>query len=146
MSVEPIDLPIKLPLDLVVNAGGQSRRMGRAKALLPLPPADIPLILHIIRRLAPLVSGKIVVVTNDAQVATTVWTDAQAEARHVAQQPDDIQVLPDSWSEGGALGGIATGLAACSGWAMVVACDMPLVDLAIFARLIAYAGRNCPTR
>lgn len=140
MSVEPIDLPI----DLVVNAGGQSRRMGRAKALLPLPPDDTPLILHIIRRLAPLVGGKIVVVTNDAQVARTVLADAQRKVQKDIQQAGDIQVLPDGWPDGGALGGIATGLAACSGWTIVVACDMPLVDLAIFARLIDVA-RQQPT-
>ena len=126
MSVEPIDL--------VVNAGGQNRRMGRVKALLPVSPDDTPLILHIMRRLTPLVSGKIVVVTNDAQVATTVQTDAQ--------KIGSIQVVPDLWPQGGALGGVATGLANCAGWTMVVACDMPWVDLAIFARLFDVARRQ----
>jgi molybdopterin-guanine dinucleotide biosynthesis protein A len=43
--------------------------------------------------------------------------------------------VSDDWPGGGALGGVATGLRACAGWAMVVACDMPLVDPAIFTKL-----------
>ena len=44
-------------LTLVVNAGGQSRRMGQDKALLPIPPGT-PLIAHVVRRLAPLTPSR----------------------------------------------------------------------------------------
>lgn len=114
-------------VSLIVNAGGQSRRMGVAKALLPMPPQDTPLIVHIIRRLAPLVTGQVIVVTNDTEIA---------EAAHTAGA---VLTLGDCWEQGGALGGVATGLGACKEWAMVVACDMPLVDPTLFATLIALA-------
>ena len=54
---------------LVVNAGGQSRRMGQNKAMLPVPPHDVPLIDHIVCQLADLVTDHIMVVSDDAQVA-----------------------------------------------------------------------------
>jgi molybdopterin-guanine dinucleotide biosynthesis protein A len=115
-------------IDLVINAGGLSRRMGRVKALLPVPPDAAPLIVHIARRLLPLVTGRVIVVTNEASVAKIV------------HQAFDAFVLPDQWEAGGALGGLASGLAHCHGWAMVVACDMPLVSPAIFAKLLALAN------
>jgi molybdopterin-guanine dinucleotide biosynthesis protein A len=116
------------PVALVVNAGGASRRMGRAKSLLPMPPDETPLIIQIVRRLAPLVTDRVVIVSNDPAVVATTKLLA------------NVQVVPDQWSDGGALGGVATGLADCAGWAMVVACDMPLVSATIFAQLVAVAS------
>ena len=55
-------------LTLIVNAGGQSRRMGQSKALLPIPPRGEPLIAHLVRRLQPLAPARLVVVTNDAEL------------------------------------------------------------------------------
>lgn len=119
-------------LSLIVNAGGQSLRMGRVKALLPMPQTGTPLILHIVRRLLPSVTDQVIVVANDPSIVATV------------NELNSVTVLQDHWVQGGALGGLATGLAACAGWAMVVACDMPLVDPAIFAHLVA-ATENYPT-
>lgn len=127
-----IELPVGLPVDLVVNAGGKSRRMGVTKALLPVPPHATPLLVYIIRRLTPLVMedmGKVVVVTADA-----LTLDA------AAQMGEDVAIVGDHWPQGGALGGIASGLALCRGWAMVVACDMPLVSASLFAKLLAVAS------
>ena len=115
------------PLSLIINAGGESRRMGRAKSLLPLPPDDTPLIVRVLRRLAPLVTERVVVVSNDPLVAAVV------------ERLDQVLVVPDRWTNGGALGGIATGLGLCSGWAIVAACDMPFVDASIFTRLLEMA-------
>jgi molybdopterin-guanine dinucleotide biosynthesis protein A len=112
---------------LVVNAGGQSLRMGRAKALLQVPGNGLPLIAHIIHRLLPQVSSRVIVVSNNHAVVEAVAGVA------------DVQVVPDQWPDGGALGGLATGLAEAEGWAMVVACDMPFVEPAIFAKLIEVA-------
>src|SRR4051794_36759615 len=102
------------PMALVLNAGGQSRRMGRNKALLPVPPDNVPLVRYILHRLTWLVSDLCVVVSDDPQVAQAV--------RKIA----GVKVLADRWPRAGALGGVATALAACRAWAMVVACDMPL--------------------
>jgi len=118
----------KEPVALVVNAGGQSRRMGHIKALLPVPPDNVPLVTYIVRRLITLVSDVCVVVSNDPQVAQAVAT------------VKGVKVIGDRWPHAGALGGVATGLAQCRGLAMVVACDMPLVDPSIYARLLV-AGK-----
>jgi molybdenum cofactor guanylyltransferase len=115
-------------IGLVVNAGGQSVRMGRAKALLPMPSSGTPLVIHILRRLLPQVTGNVVVVTNDQSIAAVV------------SELPRVLIVRDEWAEGGALGGLATGLAACDGWAMVVACDMPLVSPEIFALLASKVG------
>lgn len=115
---------------LVVNAGGMSRRMGQNKALLAVPPDATPLVVHVIRRLAPLARAGVVVVSNDAAVGAAV-----------AALPA-VQVLGDHWPDGGALGGVATGLRACAGWAMVVACDMPLVSPVIFAKLLVATAQR----
>jgi molybdenum cofactor guanylyltransferase len=117
---------------LIVNAGGESRRMGQSKALLTVPPDATPLIVHIVRRLAHRVSGPILIVSNDNLVAAAI-----AQVR--VEDSRELRVLGDQWPQGGALGGVATGLAACEGWAMVVACDMPFVDAAIFSHLLTVA-------
>jgi molybdopterin-guanine dinucleotide biosynthesis protein A len=113
---------------LVVNAGGQSRRMGRVKALLPVPPDGEPLVCHVVKRLLPLVTERAVVVTNDVDVGRAV----------MSMSVDSVQVVGDQWA-GGALGGVASGLSFCSGWAMVVACDMPFAGAELFATLIRMA-------
>lgn len=123
---------INEPVALVVNAGGQSRRMGREKALLPIPPDNSPLLIHIARRMTNLVSERVVVVTNSDAVANSA---AKLQETSLA-----VDVVADRWVNAGALGGIATGIAHCNGWAMVVACDMPLVDPDIFARLMEMAS------
>jgi molybdopterin-guanine dinucleotide biosynthesis protein A len=115
------------PVALIVNAGGESRRMGSNKALLPVPPTGEALILSILRRLAPLASDQITVVSNDRQVAAIAMSEAAS------------QVVPDRLPAAGSIGGIAAGLTHCQGLAMVVACDMPLVEAAIFEHLITVA-------
>jgi molybdopterin-guanine dinucleotide biosynthesis protein A len=121
------DLP---PLDLIINAGGESRRMGRSKALLPVPPDDAPLIAHVARRLAVLPLDRVVVVANDPALP------AQAHL------PAATRFVPDAYPDTGTLGGIATGLQQIDGWAIVVACDLPLVSAALFARLAQLAAEQ----
>lgn len=116
------------PLELIINAGGASRRMGRPKALLPVPPHATPLIAHVAQRLAALPLTRVIVVANDP--------DLPAQA----QLPAATLFKPDAYPETGTLGGIATGLQQVDGWAIVVACDLPLVSAALFALLAQRAA------
>ncbi len=113
--------------DLIVNAGGISRRMGMDKALLPVPPDGTLLVRHVVERLTELVNGQIFVIANDPSLAL------------MAGLPPSVHQIADRYPGAGALGGLATGLALCSGWAMVVACDMPLVSPVLFSALAALA-------
>lgn len=117
---------------LVVNAGGASARMGQPKALLPVPPANMPLIQHIIERLRPLVQPGILVVANDLDVTAALSGDAS------------LRVVTDAWEGVGALAGIATTLTKIGGWALVVACDLPLVSPALCAHLISLTAERDP--
>ena len=117
-------------LTLVINAGGQSRRMGTAKALLPVPPHGTPLIAHIASRLAPLAAQPLVVVTNDPALA------------QAAQLPPGTIFVGDAYPDTGTLGGIATGLQQAAGWALVMACDLPLVSAELCAMLARLADEQ----
>ena len=59
-----------------------------------------------------------------------VTNDPELPAR--AQLPPATRFVADAYPATGTLGGIATGLAAATGWAIVVACDLPLVNAALF--------------
>ncbi len=115
---------------LVVNAGGESRRMGRPKALLPVPPANRPLLAHIVQRLAPVTAGRVLVIANDPALPEQVALDPPA------------RFVPDAYPGSGTLGGIATALAdrTVTGWALVVACDLPLVSARLCAWLASLAA------
>lgn len=119
-------------LILIINAGGQSRRMGQPKALLPLPPANTPLLQVIYQRLQQLFPRQTVVIANDptfhAQVAL----------------PDDVLWLTDAYPNTGPLGGLATGLATYDRWAICVACDLPLLNPALFAYFYTLATETDP--
>jgi molybdopterin-guanine dinucleotide biosynthesis protein A len=117
-------------LTLVINAGGQSRRMGTAKALLPVPPQGTPLIAHIAARLAPLAVNPPVVVTNDTALS------------QAAQLPSGTIFVADAYPDTGTLGGIATGLQQAPEWALVVACDLPLVSAELCAMLAGVAAEQ----
>ena len=97
-------------LSVVIQAGGQSRRMGQDKALLTF--MGEPLIRRVLDRLR-LLADEILVTTN---------------------QPDDYRFLgvplfADRLPDRGALGGLYTALDAASHpLVAVVACDMPFVN------------------
>lgn len=117
-------------LALIINAGGESRRMGRSKALLPVPPDGTPLIAHVARRLASLSLDRVIVVANDP----TLPAMAQLSAPTI--------FVADAYPGAGTLGGIATGLQRINGWAVVVACDLPLVAPQVFALLAHIAAER----
>ncbi len=123
-------LPIKPTL--VLNAGGQSRRMGRAKALLPVPPHNTPLLVHMVERLRALAGEEVIIVANDPEVIAQL---------HFAPPP---RFVADHYPDSGTLGGIATGLHALAddGWALLMACDLPLVSVRLCAALIALVAAH----
>ena len=102
-------------LTLVIQAGGESRRMGADKALLPF--LGQPLILRPLRRLA-VVADEVLVTSN---------------------QPEKYQFLgltpiPDLLPGFGALSGLYTALSVASHpYVAVVACDMPFASPELFA-------------
>ncbi len=99
-----------MKLTVVVQAGGESRRMGTNKALLPF--LGQPLIQRVVERLK-LVADEMIITSN---------------------QPGDyaflnLPVHPDIMPGYGALGGLLTALTVSTSPATaVVACDMPFVS------------------
>ena len=102
-------------LTLAIQAGGESRRMGSDKALLPF--LGQPLILRLLGRLAR-IADEILVTSN---------------------QPENYNLLgltpvPDRLPGMGALGGLYTALSAATHpYVAMVACDMPFASPELFA-------------
>jgi molybdopterin-guanine dinucleotide biosynthesis protein A len=97
-------------LTIVIQAGGESRRMGQDKALLPF--LGQPLIRRVMERVLPL-ADEILVTTN----------------RPEEYQFLGVPLLPDLLPGRGALGGLYTALrAAGQPQVAVLACDMPFIN------------------
>ena len=102
-------------LTLAIQAGGESRRMGSDKALLPF--LGQPLILRLLNRLAG-IADEVLVTSN------------QPENYHFL----GLTPIPDLLPGFGALGGLYTALnAARYPYVAVVACDMPFASPELFA-------------
>jgi molybdopterin-guanine dinucleotide biosynthesis protein A len=96
--------------------GGQSRRMGTDKSQLVLDGQSF--VERIAAELGAATSSIKVIGNNTA--ATRL----------------NLPAVPDIYAQWGALGGVHTALSNCSAeWALVVACDFPLVTRALFVRL-----------
>lgn len=96
----------------VVLAGGVSRRMGRDKALLQLFP-DGPTFLARAAETLHVACERVIVVAPHER----------------GYSMDGLDVVPDRWPGKGPVGGILTALEAISGgFALVLACDYPLVS------------------
>lgn len=94
-------------LTLAVQAGGESRRMGQDKGLVPF--LGRPLILRVIERLQP-IATEVIVTTNRPEAYAFLG----------------VPLFPDPIPERGALGGLYTAiLGASRPLVAVVACDMP---------------------
>ncbi|MFZ2098003.1 MAG: molybdenum cofactor guanylyltransferase [Anaerolineales bacterium] len=102
-------------LTLAIQAGGESRRMGSDKALLPF--LGQPLILWSLQRLARL-ADEVIITSNQPE-----------NYRFLGLTP-----IPDLLPGYGALGGLYTALSAARHpYVAVVACDMPFASLELFA-------------
>ncbi|MCU0491408.1 MAG: molybdenum cofactor guanylyltransferase, partial [Chloroflexaceae bacterium] len=105
----------------IVLAGGTSRRMGRDKRRLRPWGEGGPTLLEHCVHVVGQVCAEVLVVLNDAPA----WP--QLPARPVA----------DVYPDGGALGGLYSGLAAAThDYALVVACDMPLLNPALLGAML----------
>ena len=98
---------------VVIQAGGESRRMGRSKATVPF--AGRPLICRLVERLAP-VSDDLVITTNEPDNLAFL---------HAEFPQYRIQLVCDAFDYRGALPGLYTAMqAARNPYVAVVACDM----------------------
>ena len=104
---------VRPKLTVVIQAGGESRRMGQSKALVPF--AGRPLMCRMVERLAP-VADELVITTNEADRLQFLFDE----------YPDyNIRLVPDLHDFRGALPGIHTALEAASNpYVAIVACDM----------------------
>ena len=108
-----------MTVSAAIMAGGKSRRIGRDKAWLDLGDGR-PIVQRVIDAMRD-VADEVFLVANDERFATL-----------------GLRVVPDRFPEGGALGGIATGVgAATHDRVLVAACDMPFLRPDVFRLLVA---------
>ncbi len=104
---------VRPKVTVVIQAGGESRRMGQSKALVPF--AGRPLMCRMVERLAP-VADELVITTNEAE---------RLEFLHDEFPDVPLRLVPDLHDSRGALPGLHTALQAASNpLVAVVACDM----------------------
>lgn len=105
---------------LLVLAGGESRRMGRSKALLPV--GGITLVEWVVARLGPELAELLVAARSPDQLPPSLHA----------------HLVPDLHPGSGPLAGIQAGLVAARHEIVVaVACDMPWVAPDLVGRLVA---------
>ena len=110
-----------MSVSAAIMAGGKSKRMGQDKAWIELD--GEPLIKRVADVLAE-VADEVIVVANDPRYESL-----------------GLRVVRDHWPEGGALGGIATGVGAATHEAVLVAaCDMPFLSADVWRVLLGHAG------
>jgi molybdopterin-guanine dinucleotide biosynthesis protein A len=108
-------------LSVVIQAGGQSSRMGEDKALKPF--LGKPLIQRVIDRVSP-IANEVIVTTN--QPEDYAFLNA---SRPALELPVTLRLVPDLKPGRGALGGLYTAIASASmPYVAVVACDMPFAS------------------
>ena len=107
----------------VVLAGGQSRRLGRDKAVEPI--AGQPLIQRVIERVSQVSTEMVVVVASRARGEALPLLEAH-------------RIALDIYLGKGSLGGIFSGLTAVQEeWGLVVACDMPFLNLELLRYMMS---------
>lgn len=100
-------------ISVVIQAGGESRRMGRSKATVPF--AGRPLICRLVERLSP-AADELIITTNEMQ---------NLEFLHEMYPELNIKLVSDAFDYRGALPGLFTALSSATNpFVAVVACDM----------------------
>ena len=108
-------------ITVAIQAGGQSQRMGRDKALISL--GGRPLIVHVLDRVVGL-GDEILITTNQPQAYTAFGG----------------RLVSDAAPGAGALAGLHTALSAARGeTVLVLACDMPFVSRPLLAHMLSLA-------
>ena len=106
-----------MSVSAAIMAGGKSRRMGQDKAWIELD--GEPLIARVAGVLKQ-VADEVLIVANDPRYASL-----------------GLRVVPDRFPDGGALGGIATGVSAAThDRVLVAACDMPFLSVEVWRVLL----------
>ncbi len=106
-------------LTLAIQAGGQSRRMGRDKGLIEL--GGVPLIEHLLRRVGGLADEVLITTNNPGGYAYL-----------------GLRMAGDDQPGAGALHGLLTALRAARGdLVLILACDMPFVSRPLIEHLLA---------
>jgi molybdopterin-guanine dinucleotide biosynthesis protein A len=122
----------------LILAGGQSSRMGRDKALLPI--GGMPLIAALLGRMARH-CGRVIIAYGDerrareyrAAIAPVLESGAIAERR--------VAFALDRYADCGPLAGLHAGLSELqTGWALVMGSDMPHVSASLLARMRSAAA------
>lgn len=112
----------------IVLCGGQSQRMGRAKAWLPF--AGEIMLPRVVRLLGEAVSPVVVVAAPDQEVPPL---------------PTEVEIVRDEEKGRGPLQGLAAGLKALAGRAdaaYLSSCDVPFLSPAFVRRLIDLLGQD----
>ena len=108
-----------------ILVGGQSSRMGSDKS--------------------QLVFGQQTGVERIAAALRPLTARVRLVGSHVQAEAGGLENVPDTHERWGALGGISAALGACqSEWAVVVACDLPLVSRDLFDRLCHLTQQSDP--
>jgi molybdopterin-guanine dinucleotide biosynthesis protein A len=108
-----------------ILVGGQSSRMGSDKS--------------------QLVFGQQTGVERIAAALRPLTARVRLVGSHVQAEASGLENVPDTHERWGALGGICAALGACqSEWAVVVACDLPLVSSDLFDRLCHFTQQSDP--
>lgn len=110
----------------IILCGGESRRMGRAKALLPW--GQVTLLEHVVATLTPLATSVIVVAAPEQELPPL---------------PPEVLVVRDAIAGEGPLRGLEAGLNALAGRAeaaFVCGCDMPELSPALIGHVAKFLG------
>jgi len=114
---------MRMPVTVIILAGGSSRRTGQDKSMLPVN--GQPIIKHIVDRLRPHFS-QIIISSCDVEKYGFLG----------------VEVVPDKIAGRGPLMGIASAMAASANELnFVVACDIPEIDMHLAREMIGEARR-----
>ena len=115
--------PSVVAVSAVILAGGYGKRLGQDKAMLELD--GHPLVLRVVEALGALTDDVIVVQRRGQQLRL-----------------EGVRLVADMESHQGVLAGIGAGLAAANhSWSLVVACDMPFLDVQLLGYMMSQASR-----